>query len=140
MTPSGIEPATLQCCDNLKYGRLMTENALLQNGVHRHDQMGIYSQNVTRVHSAPKGNSLYSNKNRMALPAPTLTTHKYSTQFHSYLEYPFTKIGPRMRNVRRDSFPRLFRLCLPLLRFWQNSPLFKDIVCRCFIPISIQGE
>jgi len=117
----------LQCCDSLKYHRLITANPLLQNRIHSRNQKGLYSQNVTQFHSAPKGNSLYSNKNRTAFPAPTVTTHKHSTQLHSYLEYPFTKIGSWMQNAGRDSFPHLFTVCLPLRRFWQNSQLFKAL-------------
>jgi hypothetical protein len=68
---------TLQCCDNLKYHRLITANALLQNRVHRCDQMGLYSQDATRLHSTPKGNSVYSSKNRTA----------FTAQLHSNLTF-----------------------------------------------------
>jgi len=77
----------LQCCDNLKYHRLITANALLQHRIHRLDQMSLYSQDVTRFHIAPKGNSVDSNKNRTAFSTSTFTTHKYSTQLHSNLTF-----------------------------------------------------
>jgi hypothetical protein len=81
----------LQCRDNLKYHRLITANALLQNTkncrIHRLDQMSLYSQDVTWFHSAPKRNSVDSNKNRTAFSTPTFTTHKYSTQLHSNLTF-----------------------------------------------------
>ena len=49
--------------------------------------MSLYSQDVTRFPSAPKGNSVYSNKKRTAFPAPTFTNYKYSTQLYTNLKF-----------------------------------------------------